>query len=581
MDETNQKKKMLLIGIVITVAIFIVTLIVLLILMQQEGKKTKFQIKNKLYKSKSVYISLDANQVGEDAAGTYEQKEIIIDNQYTPITITTPDGKVYYNIETLTKLTGYKYNNGAYGEEIDETKDKCYVDNGGEYVTYLLDSNEVTKNIKIVKQYTEELKIPYEKISNTTSSGSNQAELDKESFTLEQPVIQFENLLYASKEAITKGLNMRIIDNQGAVVDIQTLEDLVSGYSNSLSQSGYTLTPNFKNQRALSDGYAVVGKDKEYGVVDLETGKEIISLKYDSVEYVQSIGEFIVSSNSNYGMQKPGSQTPTIKLEYESIELLNAEKRLYIVGKNEKYGVINSEGNEVIPTEYDQIGLTSVAAYKSQGEKDKYVINGECIPVMRNGNYGLYSIDGTLLASTRFSEIGCEKPNEIIKNTSAMPTLTIPLSDKVTGIVFAMKNAAGTTVYGVITTKGTVVINAYYTAIYYMQRNGNITYYFNKPSNNGELSTLTDLLATRETIKELIEQTKSKEEQSNEEKREQEYLNKANQSNNQGDSTDNSDNNNDNSNNNNNNDNNDNSDNNNNDDNRDNNDNNNNGENNN
>lgn len=536
MDETNQKKKMLLIGIVITVAIFIVTLIVLLILMQQEGKKTKFQIKNKLYKSKSVYISLSADQVGEDAAGTYEQKEIIVDNQYTPITITTPDGKVYYNIETLTKLTGYKYNNGAYGEEIDETKDKCYIDNGGEYVTYLLDSNEITKNIKIVKQYTEELKIPYEKISNTTLSNTSSAELDKESFTLEQPVIQFEDFLYASKEAITKGLNMRILDNQGTTVDIQTLEDLVNGYSNSLSQSGYTLTPNFKNQRALSDGYAVVGKDKEYGVVDLETGKEVISLKYDSVEYVQSIGEFIVSSNSNYGMQKPGSQTPTIKLEYESIELLNAEKKLYIVGKNGKYGVINSEGNEVIPTEYDQIGLTSVSAYKSQGEKDKYVINGECIPVMRNGNYGLYSIDGTLLASTRFSAIGCENPNEIIKNTSAMPTLTIPLSDKVTGIVFAMKNAAGTTVYGIITTNGTVVLNAYYTAIYYMQRNGNITYYFNKPANN-ELLTLKELLSTRETVKELIEQTKSKKEQADEEQREQEYLNRANQTDNQGDSS--------------------------------------------
>ena len=539
MDETNQKKKMLLIGIVITVAIFIVTLIVLLILMQQEGKKTKFQIKNKLYKSKSVYISLSAENVGEEAAGTYEQKEIMVDNQYTPITITTPDGKVYYNIETLTKLVGYKYNNGAYGEEIDETKDKCYIDNGGEYVTYLLDSNEVTKNIKLVKQYTEELKIPYEKFSNTTSSNTGTAELDKESFTLEQPVIQFEDLLYASKEAITKGLNMRIIDNQGTTVDIQTLEDLANGYSNSLSQSGYTLTTNFKNQRALSDGYAVVGKDKEYGVVELETGKEIISLKYDSVEYVQSIGEFIVSSNSNYGMQKPGSQTPTIKLEYESIDLLNAEKRLYIVGKNEKYGVINSEGNEVIPTEYDQIGLTSVSAYKSQGEKDKYVINGECIPVMRNGSYGLYSIDGTLLASTRFSAIGCENPNEIIKNTAAMPTLTIPLSDKVTGIVFAMKNAAGTTVYGIITTNGTVVLNAYYTAIYYMQRNGNITYYFNKPANN-ELLTLKELLSTRETVKELIEQTKSSKEQADEEKREQEYLNKANQSDNQGSSTDNS-----------------------------------------
>lgn len=538
MDETNQKKKMLLIGIVVTVAIFIVTLIVLLILMQQEGKKTKFQIKNNLYKSKSVYISINPGEVGEDLAGTYEQKEILINNKYTPISVTTPDGKVYYNIETVTQLAGYKYNNGAYGEEVDETKDKCYIDNGGEYVTYLLGSDEITKNIKTVRKYTEELSIPYAQKSNKTSTMSNSetTDLDKEAFTLEQPVIQFEDLLYASEDALAKGLNIKII-KEGTTVTIRTLEELVSGYSNSLSKSGYTLTTNFKNQRALSDGYAVVGKDKEYGVVDLTTGKEIISLKYDSIEYVQSIGEFIVSSNSNYGMQKPGLETPTIKLEYENIELLDAKKKLYIVEKNGKYGVINSEGNDIIPTEYDQIGLTSVSAYKSQGEKDRYIIGGDCIPVMRNGSYGLYSTDGTLLASTRFSAIGCEKPNEIIKNTSAMPTLTIPLSDKVTGIVFAMKNAAGTTVYGIITTNGTVVLNAYYTAIYYMQRNGNITYYFNKPSNNNELLTLKELLATRETVKELIEQTKTKEEQANEEKREQEYLNRANQTDNQGDSS--------------------------------------------
>ena len=98
----------------------------------------KFQIKNNLYKSKSVYISINPGEVGEELAGTYEQKEILINNKYTPISVTTPDGKVYYNIETVTQLAGYKYNNGAYGEEVDETKDKCYIDNGGEYVTYLL-----------------------------------------------------------------------------------------------------------------------------------------------------------------------------------------------------------------------------------------------------------------------------------------------------------------------------------------------------------------------------------------------------------------------------------------------------------
>ena len=108
-----------------------------------------------------------------------------------------------------------------------------------------------------------------------------------------------------------------------------------------------------------------------------------------------------------------------------------------------------------------------------------------------------------------------------------MPTLTIPLSDNVTGIVFAMTNSARITSYGIITTKGTIVLNAYYTAIYYMQRNGNTTYYFNKPAND-ELLTLKQLLATRATVRDLIEQTRSQEEKEAEEKREQENIDRAN-----------------------------------------------------
>lgn len=515
MDETNQKKKMLLMGIIVTVIIFAVVLVVLLILMAQESKKTKIQFGDQIYKTSTVEVTTEE--------GIYQEKSIQLGEEKVPAMLVDPQGNAYYNIETISKIAGYKYNNGAYGSDnIDETKDKCYIDNGGEYVNFFADTNEISKNIKANEQYTGELKDLKEKQNNSEEN----VELDVESFTLEKPVILFEESLYASTEAINKGLNMMIIQN-GNTMQFYTIEALTSAYSSSLSQKGYTLTSNFKNQRALCNNYAVVGKDEEYGVVDLSTNKEVISLKYDTVEYVQSIGEFIVSSNSNFGMIKPGEASPTIKLEYDSIKLLDASRKLYIVEKNNKFGVVSAKGEDIIPTEYDQIGLSSVSAYKSQGITNKYIIAGECIPVMRNKAYGLYSVDGQLLASTRFTEIGCETPDKIIDNTSAMPTLTIPLSDNVTGIVFAMTNSARITSYGIITTKGTIVLNAYYTAIYYMQRNGNTAYYFNKPAND-ELLTLKQLLATRATVRDLIEQTRSQEEKEAEEKREQENIDRAN-----------------------------------------------------
>lgn len=515
MDETNQKKKMLLMGIIVTVIIFAVVLVVLLILMAQESKKTKIQFGDQIYKTSTVEVTTEE--------GIYQEKSIQLGEEKVPAMLVDPQGNAYYNIETISKIAGYKYNNGAYGSDnIDETKDKCYIDNGGEYVNFFADTNEISKNIKANEQYTGELKDLKEKQNNSEEN----VELDVESFTLEKPVILFEESLFASTEAINKGLNMMIIQN-GNTMQFYTIEALTSAYSSSLSQKGYTLTSNFKNQRALCNNYAVVGKDEEYGVVDLSINKEVISLKYDTVEYVQSIGEFIVSSNSNFGMIKPGEASPTIKLEYDSIKLLDASRKLYIVEKNNKFGVVSAKGEDIIPTEYDQIGLSSVSAYKSQGITNKYIIAGECIPVMRNKTYGLYSVDGQLLASTRFTEIGCETPDKIIDNTSAMPTLTIPLSDNVTGIVFAMTNSARITSYGIITTKGTIVLNAYYTAIYYMQRNGNTTYYFNKPAND-ELLTLKQLLATRATVRDLIEQTRSQEEKEAEEKREQENIDRAN-----------------------------------------------------
>ena len=515
MDGTNQKKKLILTGIIVTSIIFVIVLILVIVLSAQDAKKTKIKFGDKLYKTKT--IDLNAGD------GTYKQKTIEYgaNKETLPILVETPTGEIYYCIETISKLSNYRYNNGAYGDQVDESRDKCYIDNGGEYVTFVANSNKITKNIKTVENYEGELKVVNELRRKNESVYETTDELEEESFKLEKPVIQLDGKLYAAYDAISKGLNMTITQD-GATLQFQTLENLVNEYSGTLSSSSYSLTQNFRNKRALSDGYAVVGKGEEYGVIELATGNEVISLKYDSVEYVQGIGEFIVSSKSKFGMIKPGNSTPTIKLSYENIALLDAEKELYMVQFNEKYGVVNAKGEEIIPTEYDQIGLKDVRAYRSQGITNKYIIADECIPVMRNNNYGLYNIKGQILASAHYLGLGCESPSKIIENTNAMPTLTVPLSDTITGVVFSTRTGSSTT-YGLITTNGTVVLNGYYSAIYYRQQNGKTEYCFDKPSNN-EFLTLKELLETRPTVREMINQTKSSKELAEETRREQQDI---------------------------------------------------------
>lgn len=473
MSEVEQKKKMLLIGIISTVILFVIVLIVLFILMGIDSRKTKIAYKNVTYKTKTTEITTEQ--------GLYQQKTIEYNGKTLPIILITPNQKQYYCIESLATMAGYKYNKGIYTETDtpDESKEKCHVDNGGEYVNFIKDTNTISKYIKVTEEYEEELK----EVSGIKKEAFKGAVTeDEEVFSVEDNIIQFaDERLYASLDAITKGLNMGIV-TEGNIVSIYTIEDLVASYKEALSSQGYTLTPNFRNQRGLYDGLAVAGKNGKYGVIKINDGiyEELISAKYDSVEYIQSIGEFIISSNGKFGMIKPGEEKPTIALKYDSITLMDAAKRLYIVQLNSKYGVVNSDGKEIISTEYDQIGLSDSTTYSAQGITNKYIIADACIPVVKNNLYGMYDLSGRQLIKEKYTSIGCADPAKLINDTGAMPTLIVPLSENVNAIVFSSKNAVGITSYGLLSTEGAVIQNAYYTAIYYMVSAGEKKYYFDK-----------------------------------------------------------------------------------------------------
>lgn len=507
MDGANQKKKLILYGIIATIAIFVVVLVILMILMSQDSKKTRVVFGGTTYKTRVV------DMTAEDGK-KYEQKNITYQNKELPIILNTPDGKEYYCIETLATMTGYKYNKGAYGE-LDENTNKCHIDNGGEFVTFSTDVNGISKNIKISDRYDGEL--AGKENQNAGNTDANNETEEEELFSLDKPVIKFaDGKLYASYDAITQGFNMSIVMNGNQVV-IYSLSDLIDSYGQFLNTNGYTLTQNFRNQRALYKGLAVAEKNGKYGVIELKDNggfEEVISVKYDTVEYVQSIGEFIISSNSMYGMISPGSEQPTISLKYDTIQLLDAEKKLYIVGVDRKFGVVNSNGDTIVPTEYDEIGLPDVSMYRSQGITNRHLITDNCIPVMKNNEYGLFNPEGFNILKTRYYSIGCENPAELIENTSAMPTLVVPLSDEVNCLVYSRKNNVGVG-YGLITTDGKIVLEAYYTAIYYITTNGKTTYYFNKVNNN-QLETLEELIDKNDNLKKLIEdqdsQKKTKEE---------------------------------------------------------------------
>jgi len=188
MDSADQKKKILLYGIIATVAVFVVVLIFLIVLMVQESKRTKIVFENKTYRTRIVDMTAENGKV-------YKQKNITYDNKEVPILLETPDGKEYFCIETLALMFGYKYNRGAYGE-LDENTNKCYIDNGGEYVTFSTETDVVSKNIKVKDTYEEEL--AGKKMDSSVTGRTPETE-EEELFVFEKPVIKFVDNKYITR----------------------------------------------------------------------------------------------------------------------------------------------------------------------------------------------------------------------------------------------------------------------------------------------------------------------------------------------------------------------------------------------
>ena len=511
MDDVNQKKKMILLGIVCVGILAVVITIVLVVLQINEAAKLKVQVGNVVYKTKET-------QLQDSGSGrVYTQTSIIVDKQKNtlPFSVVTPEGNEYLNIKTFAEqFCGYVYNKGLYGGIPDESADKCHIVSKGEKVSFSANSNDLIKFLSAGTKYDGELAY------RENSQDYNKNEEDEEILTVDSlngapAVIQFQEMLYASPEAIAKGFNMQLY-KQDNTYTLYPLETMVDTYSKALSAGGYKLTTNFKNQRALYEGLAVCDENGKYCVVeftDAQSYQKVISSRYDSIEYIQSIGCFMTgitkdgtqsSANSlQFGMNSPEDGSVIIPAEYDFLKLIDAKNNLYLTKKNERYGVVgikDGKSTEIIDTIYQQIGLDSVEEYANQNITNKYILDDYAIVTKKNGRFGIYSKDGYNLMNPRYQQFGCPNPSELLKkangsNVTANPTLLIPVKENFNLVVFQDRNF-----FGLLDIKtGSIVVQAYYTAIYSAQSNGRTQYIFHRVIDSGEeqLVTLDELKASR------------------------------------------------------------------------------------
>lgn len=471
-DQNKAQKKLIL--LVVGIAVLIV-LAVLVVLYKKNviNSQFKFYIDGKTTSTTNIFRTASDNTFVTDKDAT---------------------GKTIYYLSVrdfANKMTGYTAYTGLPDSYIEHDYSNCYIERqsyerviftvGKEYIV----KYEFLNNNKIV-----EIPISFKIYS----------EGDK---------------IYAPSDAIEKAFNCRITYNaENNSFSVKSLSYLVQAYNKSYPLSAVSGSVNssnskpsyteFQNQKAVLRGYLVV-KDPangKLGVLNLNDSKATkdfkgaktiknadslaIGLKYSEIRFIEDSETFYVkTTDKKVGILKKDG-TSIINPVYLSIDSMGAGTDLYVAqSETGRYGVIDRNQNNVIPFDYDRIGIKDT--YNDPNVANKYLLLDFYIPAYNESEgYTFFSVGGERLVSNQtFKSIGCNSnAGTGTRGVVIIPDLNaivISYNEPVTG-----KDGRTTTAtfYAIIgdyyATDGKVnkleTIAVHFTQIYAKEVSGKITY---------------------------------------------------------------------------------------------------------
>lgn len=346
---------------------------------------------------------------------------------------------VYVSIKDFAKLVGYEVYNGDHTSE-DTTKG--YIQNTYEEASFTLNSDKLYKTL-------------------LTSS-------DNEYFDIDSPVKMQNNKLYMSLDGIKIATNTSIGYNaSNKQFTVYTLPYLTKYYTQQFNDSAVgDEKADFSNQKALLYNMIVVkNANGNYGVRNLNK-QEIIGTKYTSIKFIESTKEFIVTTDDRKMGILLATGDTKIQPNYDDIKQIDKNLNLYLVKNNNKYGVINQNGNIVIFLEYDKIGI-DIAQFTSNQIKNQYILFDNCIPVQRDRKWGLFDKTGKQIVPLEYDGLGC-----VIGTQSSRTANNLLIIPEYEGIVVE-KNKK----FGIIDSVGKKLIDCVLDSVYSITSSGKDTYY--------------------------------------------------------------------------------------------------------
>ena len=445
-EQREKKKKIVLVSIILCAILAALLLIMIIYIQYQDSLELK--------------MFIDGNQVKISNNLLYQK-----------------DDTTYINVKTLAETLGYTYTKGEY-KKYNEDINSCYIRNDLEIVAMTVGSETFTKYIDVRENsnvltpegpYGAEIRVQSE---NGTSN----------TFVLKKPMILVENQIYMPFDLITDVFNISVNTSEQNRIRMYTLPLLFKNAVQIAAKLEYsTVDGTYENIRAIAYGIIVVGENGVFGTIDSSNGQEILSVKYESLEFIQNVQEFLIKGENTVGLLDKDGTTIIQPTEYDEMAILDEIEQLYLVKKNGKYGVLNRKGDIVVHIDYDKIGLRKIEEFNLEDIRNPYLLHDKCIVVELDSLYGLFSLEGEELLKPVYEQLGYIKTSTDVSGEDSV--LLIPPALGIRGIVVEFNG-----LYGIFdANKNTWPIPTSCTRIYSITKAGETKYYMEYDNEQIEL----------------------------------------------------------------------------------------------
>lgn len=392
----------------------------------------------------------------------------------------------YVNLRQMTSMLGYNYTKGEY-KKYNEDEKSCYINNDFEIVAITADTKSFVKYIDVKEG--SEITTAAGPFGTDISVKSENGEFN--TFTMDNAIKFVEGQIYVPFDSLTDIYNISVDTSENNRIRISTLPALFREASGLCSNLGYaSISGVYENIKAIPYGLVVVGDGTSFGVIDLsKRGEEILSIKYENLEFIQNTQEFFMSADSTVGLLDKTGKTIIKPMEYDEISVLDELKQLYLVKKDSKYGVLNRNGDIVVHVDYDRIGIKNIEEFGNNVEqvRNKDLLFDECIVVSLDSKYGMFDINGKELLKPNYETLGYKTASTDISGENSV--LVIPEETGIKGIVVCYNGFYG--IFDANVKK--LIIPCACTRIYSTTMAGTTTYYMEF---NGEQMELNNYLVT-------------------------------------------------------------------------------------